>query len=253
MPLVIIKNVWDYCTYNKPFFLLVLLLYGVLSYTFDWYSSTSSNWIIAIVLIIAITITGYGMTITRDRINNGIRLPKILVKDVLVLGVKSTIVFAIYIYIQGCILDMVCSPLAFPSFELEEMLLDLPHTLNLLYTHNPLHAMIFVVVGGILFYTSSFFMEIALARLADTGSILTAFNLREIKRNIDSIGWLHYTKEYTLLVIALVIFSFASYADILDILNYIWFVLLSFLGFATQYLGIGAIYSEIKEKEQINQ
>lgn len=254
MPLIKIKKVWNYCTYNKPFFLLVLILYAVLNYISDSYGNTSDVLIWLIVSIISIVIMGYGMTITRDRINNGIRLPKILIKDVLVLGVMSFIVYIVYMEIQGYILNLICSPFNFPNFELEELLLDLPNTIHLLYTHNPMYTMIFVVAGGTLFYITSFFIEIAIARLADTGSILTAFNLREIKRNISSIGWGHYAKEYTLIVIAIVIFSSACHLDTsFDILNYLWFVLLNFLGFTTQFLGIGAIYSEIKEKEQIYQ
>ncbi len=39
-------------------------------------------------------------------------------------------------------------------------------------------------------------MEISLARLADGGSLLGAFNLASIKRCIDTIGWRHYTLDY---------------------------------------------------------
>ena len=247
MPLFKMKKVWTYCTYNKPFFLLILLLYGILNFILYIYGNTEDNWILLIIFAVSILITGYGMTITHDRINNGVRLPKINIKDVIVLGVKSYIVFIVYLFIQGSILDWIFSPFNFPSFELEEMLLDLPNTLNMLISHNHVHAIIFVVVGSILFYITSFFMEIAIARLADTGQILSSFNLSGIKNNIDTIGWVHYTKEYTLIILVIVLFGSLSYVKIPNlILNYIWTIILNFLMFTTQFLGIGAIYSEIK-------
>ena len=247
MPLFKMKKVWTYCTYNKPFFLLILLLYGILNFILYIYGNTEDNWILLIIFAVSILITGYGMTITHDRINNGVRLPKINIKDVIVLGVKSYIVFIVYLFIQGTVLDWISSPFNFPRFELEDMLLDLPNTLNMLISHNHLHAIIFVVVGSILFYITSFFMEIAIARLADTGRILSAFNFSGIKNNIDAIGWDHYTKEYTLIILVIVLFGSLSYVKIPNlILNYIWAIILNFLMFTTQFLGIGAIYSEIK-------
>ncbi len=247
MPLVKMKKVWTYCTYNKPFFMLILLLYGILNFFQDVYGDTGDGWMLLILFAVSILIIGYGMTITRDRIKNGVRLPKINIKDVIVLGVKSYIVFIVYLFIQGSILDWIFSPFNFPSFELEEMLLDLPNTLNMLISHNHVHAIIFVVVGSILFYITSFFMEIAIARLADTGRILSSFNLSGIKNNIDTIGWVHYTKEYTLIILAIVLFGSLSYVKIPNlILNYAWVTILNFLMFTTQFLGIGAIYSEIK-------
>ena len=247
MPLFKMKKVWTYCTYNKPFFLLILLLYGILNFILYIYGNTEDNWILLIIFAVSILITGYGMTITHDRINNGVRLPKINIKDVIVLGVKSYIVFIVYLFIQGTVLDWISSPFNFPRFELEEMLLDLPNTMNMLISHNHVHAIIFVVVGSLLFYITSFFMEIAIARLADTGRILSAFNFSGIKNNIDAIGWDHYTKEYTLIILVIVLFGSLSYVKIPNlILNYIWTIILNFLMFTTQFLGIGAIYSEIK-------
>ena len=122
MPLVKMKKVWTYCTYNKPFFLLILLLYGILNFFQDVYGDTGDGWILLIIFAVSILIIGYGMTITHDRINNGVRLPKIMIKEVMVLGVKSYIVFIVYLFIQGSILDWISSPFNFPSFELEEML-----------------------------------------------------------------------------------------------------------------------------------
>ena len=142
----------------------------------------SSVSMVALYIFFNILIFGYGMTITRDRINNGVRLPKIIIKDVIVLGIKSFIVFSVYLYVQGVILDFICSPLNFPQFNLKEMIFNFSNTLHLLFSHNPIDASVFIVVGAFLFYVTMFFMEIAVALLADTGSLLLSFNIVEIKR-----------------------------------------------------------------------
>ncbi len=190
------------------------------------------------------------MTIARDRMNNGIRLPKIMIKDIVFLGIKSYIDFTVYLTVQGFILDLISSPLAFPEFNLEEMLIELPETVHHLFSHNPMDTLIFIIVGSVLFYITTFFMEIALARLADSGSMKSAFNLVNIKRDIDTAGWWDYAKEYTNIVLAIVLFAALKYIVIPNyILDLIWDVLLNLFMFVTQFLGIGIIYSVIKEKK----
>ena len=74
---------------------------------------------------------------------------------------------------------------------------------------------------------------------------LKKFN--SIKKDIDTIGWKHYAKHYTLIILAIVIFGSLCYLEIPNvILNYAWVTILNFLMFTTQFLGIGAIYSKIK-------
>ncbi len=106
MPLVKMKKVWTYCTYNKPFFLLILLLYGILNFIQDVYGDTGDGWMLLILFAVSILIIGYGMTITHDRINNGVRLPKIMIKEVMVLGVKSYIEYANFT--QSCTCNNFC-------------------------------------------------------------------------------------------------------------------------------------------------
>ena len=93
-------------------------------------------------------------------------------------------------------------------------------------------------------------MEIALAKLADTKSILPALNLLSIKRSIDVIGWRNYAKDCTLIVLTIVILSYFVSHDINFIfIDSIMDMFLSFLIFVTQYLGIGAVYCQIKDLE----
>lgn len=250
MPVHRMKKAWRYCTYNVPFFILILILFGIPNHFFTELSDSHRLLLVILGFIVNSLILGYGMTITRDRINDGVRLPKIMIKDVLFLGIKSSIVTFIYFYIQWHVLDFVSSPLDFPVFELEDMLLELPETIHMLFSHNPFDTLFFVVVGAILFYATTFFMEIALARLADTGSIISAFNLLEIKKDIDIVGWKHYAKDYTFMIVAIVLFLSLEYIVFpINIINIVFNILLELLAFVTQFIGIGAIYAEIKAKK----
>ena len=187
MPLFKIKKVWDFCTYNKAFFILIFILFLIINFISEYaYNNFSSRWIFIIQLFLNIIVTGYGMIITRERINHGVRLPKIDIMEVFVLGFKSCIVFIIFLFIQGIILASFSFMFDFPIFDLEELLFELQQTLELVYTHDSIYLLIFFVFGGILFYVTTFFLEIAVARLADTGSLFRAFNLKSIIVNYQT-------------------------------------------------------------------
>ena len=111
----------------------------------------------------------------------------------------------------------------------------------------------FIIIGAIIFYVTTFFMEIALARLADTGSIVAAFNLPEIKKDIDILGWKNYVKEYTAIILAIVLIAYFQYITLTDVyLNYIWGSFTGFIHICNSILGIGAVYAQIKEKESFS-
>lgn len=247
----VIKKVWDYCTYNKKFFIFILVLLFV--------SSSIQNYVRAygnyfegnlLQILVFIVISGYGMSITKSRINHGVRLPKIVIKDIIVMGIKSGIITLIYLFIQGVILARVGYALGFPAFNLEEFLLNWSDTIHMLFYHEPASTVLFVILGLILFYITTFFMEIALARLADTKKILSSLDLMAIKRNIDVIGWRNYTKRYTSIILVIVILSYLISFEIqFSFVDSTIDMFLSFLIFVTQYLGIGAVYCDIKDLE----
>ena len=251
MPHVILKRVWDYCAYSKKFLAFIFLLLFISSMLQKYILTVGDVYEIYVLqVLVAISVAGYGMVITRDRINHGKRLPKIEIKDIIVLGIKSVIVITIYLEVQGLILDFVCSPFNFPAFDLEEMLLLWPETIHMIYTHNPVNTIIFLVVGAVLFYVFSFFMEIGLAKLADTNSFLEAFNFPSIKRSIDVIGWRNYAKEYTLIILTIVLLSYlTAFQTSFTFVDSLIDMTLSFFIFATQFLGIGAVYCRIKDLE----
>ncbi|WP_342764268.1 DUF4013 domain-containing protein [uncultured Methanobrevibacter sp.] len=252
MPLYSLKKVWKYCSYNIPFFVFIsvlMFIIGLVSAYVDLYFSFMGAGLIT--AFISMLLTGYGLSITRDRINHGYRLPKIMPKEVFLFGIKGSIVYAIYITFQIFILNYIASFFGFPLFNLEEMLLKFDQTLHLFFIHNPVHSIIFFVLSAIVFYVSNFFGEIGLARLADTKSLFSAFNFKAIYRSIELFGWRHYARDLTSIVVAIVILTFIqnNLPEFFGIDLLLW-MLLGVLIFATQYLGIGAVYCNIKDNEK---
>ena len=197
-----------------------------------------------------IFIAGYGMAITKDVINNGKRLPKILIKDVVILGIKSTVVLIAYVIVQQVLFSLVSSLLGFPVVDVEDLVLDFFETVPLLFNHDLVATVIFIVIDFIVFYFTMFFMEMGLAKLADNSSILDAFNLKSIKKTIDVIGWRLYAKHYTVIILLLAFFSLLIDIEIPNfILDCIVKAFLGLLLFTTQYWGIGSLYRIFKIKQ----
>ena len=122
------------------------------------------------------------------------------------------------------------------------------------YSHDPVSFIIFILLGLIAVYVSIFFMEIALAILAEGGRLKEAFDFSEIKRIISVIGWNEYAIDYTKIVLAIVILVsirefFYSYGGLAIIIG----VITDLLAFIVEYRGIGNIYREYKEKNKIEE
>ena len=251
MPLFKLKKVWDYCIYNIPFFAFVFILlyaiYFIANHSLGIFPTTIQ---LIFILIILFFLSGYGMTITRDRINHGYRLPKIMPKDVFVLGIKSFILLLIFLIIQAGILDLIAHHFNFPTFNLEHMLLYSRETIQMLFSHEPVDTMIFLSCSAVVFYISTFFAEMGIAKLADTNSLREAFNFKANFKSIGLFGWKNYTRDVTTIIISIVILSYLKSFPIPNFwLNSLWNTFFAFLIFATQSLGIGAVYCEIKDME----
>ena len=136
------------------------------------------------------------MQFTREVINGGQSLPKFDFRSI-PLGIKATTVFFVYGGIQTLFLFVISRLFNFPTFDFEEFFLKLPETIHLIYTHNPVSSILFFLLSIITLYIGVFFMEIALAQLADGGKFIDAFNLKLIKGYIDKIGWVNYATDYT--------------------------------------------------------
>lgn len=250
MPLDIIRRIWEYTTYNKSFFSLILILFFVFCIFVEIFDEMNISSAFFLSWIPYIFIIGYGMAITKDVINNGKRLPKIFIKDVIILGIKTILVYTVYFYVQELLFSIISSLFDFPLINFEDLVFDFFKTIRLLYSHEPVHTVIFLAIGFLIFYVTMFFMEIAFAKLADTGSILDAFNLINIKKTIDVIGWGLYAKHYTVIILLLAIFSVLVDIDtsifVFDCILRVFFGLLLFI---TQYWGIGSIYRIFKRKQ----
>ena len=238
MPISFIEKTVEYCTVNKLFFCFVLGLLFVCQFITDYFDS-----VIIGPIIIAIIMMGYGLQVTQDIINDGKRLPKIMPRKVISFGLKGYFIFIFYVMIQAFLLAIVSVNLNFPEFELEEFIINYNDTLRLFMTHDPVNCAIFVISGFVIVYVTSFFMELALARLADGGKLLNAFNFPRIKHAVDIIGWKNYALDYTKIILSIVILThLLHYRVPFQLIDSIFDTILSFLIFIIQYIGIGEAY-----------
>lgn len=245
MPVKIIRMSYGYCMKNKLFFAFVLALLFLCQVVINYFDS----FIIGSMLI-SLIMMGYGLHVTQDIINNGTRLPKIIPKRIIVFGIKGYIVFLFYIAIQTVLLFVVTASLNFPIVEIEDFILKFSETMHLFMVHDPVSFTLFVVSEFVIIYVTSFFMELALARLADGGKLKDAFNFIRIKHAIDVIGWKNYTIDYTKIILAIVILThLSSYKLEIPVADDIIDFVLSFLIFVVQFMGIGYVYKAYADKK----
>lgn len=244
MPNQMLKGTVKYCLGNKLFFIYVfaqLLLFECITNKVGGILKTTS-------LIVLFVVLGYGLKITQDVMYGGTSLPKIKLKELANFGLKGIVVYTFYLTIQASILGLLSLVLKFPEFDIEEMLLHLPETVSMFYGHDPVSFILFIVIGLLSVYGTVFFMEIALAKLADGGKLKEAFDFRDIKHTVDTIGWKEYAIDYTKIIFAVVILIaingiFSSYGGI----SIIACVITDLLAFVVEYRGIGNIYKGYKE------
>lgn len=242
----LIVRAFRYCTSSLTFLALILILFFIIFISQDFHFDDITDFIIS--LAVGVIFLGYCLQITNDIINYGKRLPKIQPKKVLIYGVKGLIVFNVYFIIQGVILHFIAMNLNFPTFELDEALLSLTETIKLFYTHNPLHTTIFIILSLLITYITVFFMEMALAQIADDGKLINSFNPKFLKEIIDRIGWKKYIIDYTIVIVTI---SLLSFMNVLAFnIPYLSIIIITFLGlmiFVIEFGAIGLIYRENKE------
>lgn len=251
MPLLKLKKVIEYCSHDVVFFIFICLIIFLLNlipdYSMRYFNSDIQKIIQILVLIL---LNGYGMVIARDRINHGYRLPKIIPGDVINLGAKSTLVYGFYVILQAVLLYLTAYAFDLPIFNLHDLLLNFDETVAMLFTNSPEYVLTFILAGGLVFYFTTFFAEVSLARLADTKSFFAAFNFSAIWSSIKIFGFRKYILDYTSLIMAIVFLTLIQSFTLPDImLDNLWKMICGFLIFATQYLGIGAVYCDIKDAE----
>ena len=254
MPLKRLKYTFDYCRANPIGFLIILLL--IISINFmNGYADTHTIKYKLIFYPMAFFVTlfmyGYGLAITKDIIRNGKKLPIIKIKQCTVFGIKASIMIFIYTLLEGFLLYDLSNRFYLPEFHLRFALSHLIETLKLYYWHNPISTIEFIIASIMITYILAFFMEISLARLADGGRLLGAFNILKIKRCIDTIGWKHYTADYTKIMLSIVILAYLQFGiDLFGFFSEILDLIIGLLIFIIEFIGIGAIYREYKIKKE---
>lgn len=238
-----LKGSVKYCLGNKLFFIFVFVQFLI----FECITNKVGGLLKTSSVIILLVVLGYGLKVTQDVINGGTSFPKIGIKEWITFGIKGTIVYTFYLTIQASALGLISLLFHFPEFDLEELILNLPETVAMFFEHDPVIFILFIALGLLVVYGTIFFMEIALARLADDGKLREAFDFPEIKRIIQTIGWKEYAADYTKIVASVVILVFInglfkSYGGISIIAG----VITDMLAFVIEYRGIGNIYREYK-------
>lgn len=247
MPITVIKGSFQYAVKNKLFFLFVSALIFVLYYFSEIYDPT----MFVLTFLSIFCLVGYGLQITEDVINGGTRLPKIMPKKLINLGVKGFIIHFFYLLIQVAILGSIAGILNSPVFEMEELLIDLPKLLMLFFNHDWISCIIFFISGFVVYYVTVFFKELSLAIFANSKDFKRAFNLRQIKRAIDIIGWRRYTIGYSKIIFSvmfLVFFAhmFHSHRVIEGMIVFLCY----FTSFIIEYRGIGNVYKVYVENKK---
>ena len=214
MPIAVVKGSIKYCMENKLFFLFVLIIYAMSEYLLDIVHTPISD---LTSMICFILVMGYGLQIIKDVIDGGTRLPKIMPKKVIIFGLKG--------------------------FVIEEFFLEYYNTIRLIFNHDAVSCIIFVISGFVITYVTSFFMELSLARLADGGQLRKSFNFRRIKHAIDVIGWKNYTIGYSKIIFIIIVFSHIEiFFDQFQGFNVVTGVLSLFIIFIIEYRGMGNVY-----------
>ena len=253
MPLKRLKYTFNYCRPNPIGFLIILILISSISYLNKYARYNRIRYQIifySLAFFITVFIYGYGMAITKDTIRNGEKLPIIKLKQCTFYGIKTFILMSIYTFIEGYLLFGLSRIFLLPEFHLKFALSHIMDTLKMYYMYNPVSTVEFIICSIIITYIVAFFMEISLARLADGGRIIDAFNILSIKNCIDTIGWRHYTVDYTKIMISIAILAYLQYGiDYFGFLSNILDLIIGLLIFIIEFIGIGMIYKDYKIKK----
>ena len=251
MPNAMLKGSVRYCMENKLFCLVVLVQFII----FEVLLNKVGGIMKSTSLIVLLVVLGYGLKVTQDVINGGTELPKINLNELINFGLKGIVVYTFYLTIQASALGLISLMFNFPEFDIEEMILELHETIALFFEHDPISFILFIILGLLIVYGTIFFMEIALAILADGGSLKEAFDFPRIKDTIDIIGWKEYAADYTKIIAAVVILVFINGLFTgYGVFGMLISVITDMLAFTVEYRGIGNIYREylhlVSEKEK---
>lgn len=209
--------------------------------------------------IVSILLLGVNLTIIKETIDGGYEIPMLNPLLNVVDGLKNLVVNAVY-YIIPAIMVFLISIVAGVYTNAENFILALNTTTitdtsaaNLLSTvPSDITNALFISIGivaisaFILFVIFELFLIIAQARLAETGDIVAALNIKEVINRISSIGWANYILFIILLLAVIFVIGFVS--GIVSMIPYVGRIIASVV--LDSYLlivmarAVGLIYKE---------
>ena len=143
MPNQMLKGTVKYCLGNKLFFTFVFVQFLL----FECITNTVGGLLKSTSLIVLLAVLGYGLKVAQDVMNGGSSFPKINLNEFINFGLKGIVIYTFYLTIQASILGLLSIVLNFPEFDLEELIVHLPETVELFYQHDPL-SFIFFILGN---------------------------------------------------------------------------------------------------------
>ena len=227
------------CMANKKNTLLFICLIFLFGFFMGFIDEQYSMIPTAIYFVIYIS---YGMQYAGELINGREYLPGFSFKDI-PRGIKASVVLSIYWVVQGLILMGISILFNFPSFEIESFFFEFSETVHLIFTHSPIDSVLFFILSIAVTYIMGFFLDIDLANLLDDGKFIDSFNFKLIKHYIDNIGWMEYAKDYTALLLTVLIITGLEF---IPVSKFVMFNLSLILVFMVEFCAINVIFKKMK-------
>lgn len=228
-----ILDFFHYSTKNILFLIFVIAF----MYFFDFLEAVSNNTFL--MFLFSLPLAGYSLDIVKDTIKGGTQLPKINHKKIIIRGFKYSIVSYVFLIPNFVFLYLITFFTGFSfSFDFTDIIFHI-NEIIFDFSLDPIVFIIFFFSFCFVSYITIFFYEMSIAILADTDSLLSAFNIKEILRVINNIGFTVYILDYTELIFTIsLLWGISYFVDYLPGFS----TLFSILIFLIQSRAIGLIY-----------
>lgn len=202
-------------------------------------------------IVVIFIVFGYALSIVKSTINNS-TMPSIEIIKNIIDGIKLFIISIIFYvlpltitliiaYFTGVLNSILELSLIYLSYG-PEVISQIPNLSSLTFNMDIVISV--AIIGVILFVLATLFLIIAIARFADTNSMKSSFNFKEILNDINKISLKNYLISIVLfLILLLVILIIATVVSIIPFVGLIIFFLV-ILPFIIIFSGrtLGLIY-----------
>jgi len=214
-------------------------------------NATLGNILSIVVLIVSVVyiflMYGYGISVIRNTINHIDEIPSFEISKNLVDGIKTILIGILYYIIPIVVIFAVLyysGDLVHFATISYTSLLDSSGNLTNTYIQNNANSVyisLFIsgIVSVVLIFVTSIFAYIGIARFADKGKIMDAFQIKEILNIISTIKW----SKYIILLIIYFILSFCISAvfSLVSIIPYIGIIISILVIFPYLFLFCGRV------------